>query len=426
MPLKLFLRKFPSGRRVWYMRGTVHGPGDKQVPVYESTDQPPDQKGLANQIRQAREKELVEELIYGKGLRVTFAQLARDGVGEAPGYLNFEARSAGTIARVDRLIAHFADTPLTGIDQAAADEAVTQICRAGADAAPATKIRQVYGPLATLFAFGAVESRGWCAAKTFERPAVPKSDTPWLTPAQAQALIGAAAPHLKPLLVFLLCTGARLSEALDIDWKDVDLSAAHVMFRDSKAEKLNPDLQPRKASLPPAAVTAIANLPHRDGKVFRRDDGEPYADREREAGGQIRTAWATACREAGLPGAVRKVKRTTSWTPRTARKGQRYAGRLGERQVRVTLAEQFVPAVTPHDCRHSWATWFYGLTKDPLLLQFEGGWSSADMVQRYAHLMPSDQVVEIARVWGPSHPKIGALPTRAPGVLGSGAAAQTA
>jgi len=43
----------------------------------------------------------------------------------------------------------------------------------------------------------------------------------------------------------------------------------------------------------------------------------------------------------------------------------------------------------PHDLRHTWASWFYALSKDPMLLKAEGGWKSLDMVERYAHLIPS-------------------------------------
>ena len=46
----------------------------------------------------------------------------------------------------------------------------------------------------------------------------------------AHRLIDAAAPHLKPLLTFIICTGARLSEAIELEWRDVDLEGARVIF----------------------------------------------------------------------------------------------------------------------------------------------------------------------------------------------------
>jgi integrase len=40
----------------------------------------------------------------------------------------------------------------------------------------------------------------------------------------------------------------------------------------------------------------------------------------------------------------------------------------------------------PHDCRHSWATWHYASNRDLGALMRLGGWKSASMVMRYAHV----------------------------------------
>jgi integrase len=89
-------------------------------------------------------------------------------------------------------------------------------------------------------------------------------------------------------------------------------------------------------------VTALANLPHRDGEVFRRPDGEPYerpsGDDDTSAGSVIKTAFKAAI-------------------------------------------ENF----HPHDCRHTWATWHYRKHRDLIALQRLGGWRRLSMVTRYAH-----------------------------------------
>ena len=56
-----------------------------------------------------------------------------------------------------------------------------------------------------------------------------------------------------------------------------------------------------------------------------------YADRRREEGGQIKTAWRGALRRAGVD-----------------------------------------PELTPHDLRHTWANWYYALHRDLLALKIEG------------------------------------------------------
>ena len=49
------------------------------------------------------------------------------------------------------------------------------------------------------------------------------------------------------------------------------------------------------------------------------------------------------------------------------------------------------PELTPHSCRHTWASWHYAPHKDLLLLKQDGGWSSVALVERYAHLLPAGQ-----------------------------------
>jgi integrase len=186
----------------------------------------------------------------------------------------------------------------------------------------------------------------------FDIPRRPEGRTLYLLPDEAERLIAAAAPHLRPLLVFLLPTGARMSEAIELEWRDLDLLGARAIFWRTKGGKR------RIAQLPPRLVAALAALPHREGPVFRWEttpspSGKPtrintYADHGRESGGQIKRGWKGAIRRAGLD-----------------------------------------PDLTPHDCRHSWASWHYALNRDLIALKIEGGWSSVTLVERYAHLLPA-------------------------------------
>ena len=167
----------------------------------------------------------------------------------------------------------------------------------------------------------------------------------------------AAGPALRVLVEFILGCGARMSEALELDWRDVDLQGGCATFWRTKGGR------PRRATLPPGLVVTLANLPHRDGPVIRRPDGRPYADRERLGGGQAKTAWRAAKARAGMA-----------------------LGPSG-------------PALTMHDLRHTWASWHYAIHRDPLLLKIEGGWSSLDQVERYAHLLPVGHEDAIRAFW---------------------------
>lgn len=348
MPLRVVTR---PGRTALYLRGTVRGKS-----VYESagTDDPE----IAEQYRAKREAELHRETIYGARAVVSFAAAAES-------YLTTEQRRPGTRTLVRGLTLYFKATPLMAIDQIALDKAYPAIL--SPDASLATRLRNVLTPLRAILEHAA--RRGWCDRPAFEVPTQPKGRTMWLTPRQATALVQAAAPHLRPLLVFLICTGARMSEALELDWRHVDLYAHRVRLVRTKTGI------ERHVDLVPAAVAALASFEHRDGRVFRpaypvrkkRGErgqqwrlGEAYRDTDRTGGGQIKSAWRGAC-------------------------------------ARASISE-----LRPHDLRHTAATWHYAIHRDLLRLQHWGGWSSVALVQRYAHLLPEAYVSEAAAWWGVS------------------------
>jgi len=176
-----------------------------------------------------------------------------------------------------------------------------------------------------------------------------------ITPEEADRLIGACADHLRPLVIFSLYTGARLSEALYLDWRQINLTRREVQFLKTK----NGD--PRGVPLHQRVVDALTALPHREGEVFRRPDGKPYA-RKTDGGGQIKTGFKAACRRAGIAN------------------------------------------FTPHDLRHSFATWHYAANRDLVALMELGGWNSERMVLRYTRV----NVAHLSR-------SIDALPSGEPG-----------
>lgn len=60
--------------------------------------------------------------------------------------------------------------------------------------------------------------------------------------------------------------------------------------------------------------------------------------------------------------------------------------------------KRFVPEHTPHDTRHTWASWHYEVHRHLLRLRDEGGWGTARMVERYAHRRPGLRA-EAVRAW---------------------------
>ncbi|KQZ50716.1 integrase [Rhizobium sp. Root149] len=328
MPLKLVKRH--SGAN-WYIRGTIRG-----VTVDETTGT--DDKGRAEEIRIRREAEILDRSIHGVRKTATFLEAAVQYLEEG-----------GASRFVDIVARHFGTMPLAKVDQAEIDKAARILYP---NASHATRNRQVYTPVSAVLHFAA--KKRLCDRPIISRPKQPKGRVRWITRSEADSLIEASAPHMKPLLTFLFFTGARLSEALYLDWKDVDLSRSHVMFLDTKTG------DDRGVPLHPAVVTALANLPYRAGAVFRRPDGKPYEEKG-EGGGQIKTGFKGACRRAGISD------------------------------------------FTPHDCRHTWATWHYAANRDLIALMKLGGWKSERMVLRYAHINVDNLAASINAIpWGNS------------------------
>lgn len=305
-------------------------------------------RAAADEIRIKWEAEILARSIHGARATATFA----DAV---VGYL----KAGGERRYIAPLLEHFGETPVVRVDQAAIDAAAACIKPA---AGPATRNRQVYTPISAVLKHAA--KRGLCEFRQVERPREPRGRIAWLRPDEAERLLDACAPHLRPLVIFLLGTGARLSEALYLNWSDVNLRDRRVWFTDTKAGEA------RGVPLNERVWRELANLPQRPGAVFRRPDGQAYSRRV-GGGGQIDTAFRAACRRAGFADQI--------------------VTRLPDGKVKKAWRSWY----SAHDCRHTWATWFYAETRDLRALMELGGWKSERMVMRYTHVNPDHLAVAI-------------------------------
>lgn len=352
MPLRVVRRK---GTRILWITGTIEG---RRIRESTGTDNPE----LAEIKRADREARLFKDAVAGLRPSVPFSRAVES-------YLSFESRGAAQVRIVTRLATVLGTRLARDIDQADADRARAMLCPS--NAAPATIIRHVVSPLTSVLRHAA--RRGWCERPELQWPRVKPTRFSFLLPDQAEVLIGHAVPHLKPIITFMLCTGARTGETLRLDWMDVDLAGAKATFWEGETKTG----ARRLVSLPPRAVATLACLPRREGRVFLRDDGLPFTLRA-DGGGALRSGWATACRLAGLPGRER---------PKQPGRSPAASG-------------AFRPDHTPHSCRHTFATWHYAVHRDLLLLARDVGWASTTMAERYAHIMPEGYQTRIRRFWG--------------------------
>lgn len=246
-------------------------------------------------------------------------------------------RAAGKDGRfLTAIETHFGDTPVSAIDPQAMRKAAKAIYP---NAASATLRRQLYTPMKAIINHCADE--GLCAPIRLKSPKDGNKRTQFLTPAQAEKVILAFASeknrYLPALITGLFGQGMRLGEALSIDGSDVSLEHKFAILRNTK------NGEERTITLTGRTIAAWSLLPTvgKPGPLFRREDGLGFR-LGKNSGGQIAKQFRRAVCEAGFDPAV----------------------------------------ITPHICRHSWATWFYAQVVDVLRLRDEGGWKSNEW-QRY-------------------------------------------
>lgn len=159
--------------------------------------------------------------------------------------------------------------------------------------------------------------------------------------AWVQAFMAEASPHLGALAAFMFLTGARVSEAVAVEWRHLDLSGARVRIKMGKLGG-----QERMAHMPPELVAAIANIPsdrEDGGRVFGYASGQACKD-----------PWHVAIKRAG-------IKR-----------------------------------LTPHSCRHGFATALLHAGVDPITVAKRGGWKDPQQLFRtYGHAMDDETVTNL-------------------------------
>jgi integrase len=338
MPLKLVNR---HGSPHLYLRGTIRG-----ISVDESTGLSDCKR--AQEVLTLRSAEIMNRSVFGDKATRTFAEAATS-------YME----GGGEGKHLAPILNKIGLKPLAAINLDVIHSLAREL---KPNAKPSTVNRQVYTPISAVLHHAA--RKGWCAIPVLARPSQPEGRVRCLTHAEADRLIRESG-HLAPLVTFLFCTGVRLSEALKLDWANIDLARRHVAILNRGAggpgtkNKLS-----RGLPLHTRVLAAFEALPHREGRVFRvhygnspETVGPPYADRNGAGGGEIKTGWAASLRRAGL------------------------------KNFRV------------HDTRHTWASWHYAANRDLTALMELGGWKTIKSVLRYMHTNSDNHADSIERTW---------------------------
>lgn len=342
MPLKLVPPR--QGRsQNWRIRGTIKGQY-----IDESTGV--SSQARAQEIRIKREYELLDRSIFGAKATTTFVEAALSYLESRQPKGSQRYCIAGWNAASPCLIQDFGDTLVNRIDQAMVNSIIR---KRFADKKPGTIVRNFLTPLTAVLHHAA--KQGWCdIPRPFTRPKFNDRRERWATPEEADTLLQHAGPHLRPLLLFLVLTGCRVAEAIDLLWKDIDFDQRWLVFRKTKRNE-----EARGVPIHLQLVDVLRQLyqaggnPEADTPVFQTHHGQPYADHERESGGQVKTAWNGACRRAGI--------------------------------VELHL----------HDLRHTFATWALRAGMQDRVRKEIQGHAASDMGFRYAHVPRPDAIAAI-------------------------------
>jgi len=164
----------------------------------------------------------------------------------------------------------------------------------------------------------------------------------WLARDEANLLLQHLPIHLADMAAFTLATGLRCANVTGLEWQAVDLTKRHAL--------VHPDQAKAKKAIPvPVNADAMAILQKQIGK----HDEFVFVYKGKHIVQCNTKAWRKALRKANI--------NNFRW----------------------------------HDLRHTWASWHVQNGTSLQELQQLGGWSSYEMVLRYAHLS-SDHLKEAA------------------------------
>lgn len=169
-----------------------------------------------------------------------------------------------------------------------------------------------------------------------DKPRIEETRERWLDEDQRDDFIEACDADIKPLVTFLFHTGARLSEAEKLQWRDVTSTFVVLKSRKSGSGSVKKRQVPINRTLKRA-------MPVRqiEGIVFRRADGGPLTRK------RIYESWHKACRAVGISD------------------------------------------FNPHDARHTFASLLVQKGISVRVVADLLGHSSLDMMMRYSHISPT-------------------------------------
>lgn len=317
MPLNLFIRG-----DIWHYRGTVAGRRLRGSTGISRQNKETAQHAVADLEARAWKGRL------DPGAVLTFAQAT------------ILYTAAGKPTRfIGKVLDHWKETPVKEITGGRIRASCRELYpRAKA----ATWNRAVIAPTQAIINYAAEQEL--CPKVFVKRFQVPKTTREATTWDWVTEFASASSPWLAALALFMFLTGARISEACTLRWRDLDLCASSALIRQTKTARSG-GVTERVAHLPPDLIVALANIPgdrHPDAKVFG-------------------------------------VDRHSAW-----------------RQWKATIKRAGIEHMPPHCCRHGFATGLLQAGVDPVTVAKLGGWKSvAQLWATYGHAREDRTVTDL-------------------------------
>lgn len=230
MPLTIYKRK---RGKVWHYRGTVAG--RRLRGSTHTTD-----KTTALRIVAEKEARQWKGHLDGPSAVLTFAQAA------------MLYRASGKPERFLRPVEdYWKNTLVKDIKSGGIQHSALQLYPT---AGGATRNRNVIVPTQAIVNFAS--KLGHCERIAVERFPVTTKERKYATREWIEAFMAhATSPQLAALACFMFATGARIGEAIELRWKDVDLRGETVLIRQTKVGS------ERRSHIQPRLLVALANLP---------------------------------------------------------------------------------------------------------------------------------------------------------------------
>lgn len=267
MPLILVKR---PGSPNWYLRDTVRG-----LQVLESTKTSDDE--AAETIRILRERELLNESIFGKKITVTFAEAASAYVA-----------AGGSTRFLTRLTESLSSRLLREIKQHELDALARKLYPSSA---PETRNRQCYTPFIAIWNY-AVDNE-WADVRKWKRPrknkgtstvkSRPRAGDRPVDYDRAALFVANMSPSPAMVMTTLFYTGMRPIEVFLLEATDVDVEKRWIVVRHSKTGE--PRGVPIHEFLVPL-FRALLKRKSRYRQIFQSYRSLPYALHD-DRGGQL-------------------------------------------------------------------------------------------------------------------------------------------